>query len=208
MLRVHRAISRAVDVALKHNALYIKQGFPESRTQKGFSTYVWCLRKLLHAHHVTEDKGMFPYLRPKLPDAPYAQLMQQHTAMGPLLAEIRSNLNRIKSGHTDQALEKLHRALERTWALWHEHIQLEEAHFGPDAVKSALSIQERQKAAKITAAHSARHQFPLSLMVPFLLYNMPPEDRSIMVKLMPPFIPPMLTLWKPRWQIMAPFLLE
>ncbi len=206
-LRVHNAISRSVEVALTYSVLYMQQGIPESRTLKGFRTYVWCMVRLLHAHHVTEDKGMFPYLRPKLPNAPYEELMHQHSAMDPLLNEIQAILRQVQMGNLDQSLENMHDALERTSALWHDHIILEEAHFGPDAVESFLSYQERQKAAKITAAHSARHQFPLSLMLPFLLYNMPVEDREIMIQLMPGFIPPMLKIWKPRWAIMAPFLM-
>ena len=88
LLRVHQCYFTIVGCCPHYSALYMQQGIPESRTLKGFRTYVWCLVKLLHAHHVTEDKGMFPYLRPKLPNAPYEELMHQHSAMDPLLNEI------------------------------------------------------------------------------------------------------------------------
>jgi hemerythrin-like domain-containing protein len=207
LIRVHGAITRAVGVAKSETARFIADGFPDNQILKGYLTYVRCLVKLLHAHHVTEDKGMFPYLRPKIPNAPYEELMKQHSAMGPLIHDIQANLRTMKTGNPTQPLQHILDALQRTSALWQEHIHLEEAHFGLDALDSVLSMQERRKAGRITASQSARHQFPLSLMVPFLLYNMPPADREIMVQLMPPFIPPLLTLWKPQWRIMTPFLL-
>ena len=102
----------------------------------------------------------------------------------------------------------LNDTLYRIHSLWHEHIIVEEAAFGPDAISSIMTIEERRKAAKITARHAAHHQFPLSLMIPFILFNMQTEDREIMQKLMPSFIPLLIKVWKPRWQIMTPFLLN
>ena len=188
LVRVHHAISRAVDVAQNHAAVYAAQGYPDSQTLKGYLTYVKCLVRLLHAHHVTEDKAMFPHLREKLPEAPIQILTAQHHDMGPVLDDINDALTRIGD-------------------MWRDHIKVEEAAFGPDAIEVFLTMEERKRAGRITANHSARHQFPLSLMIPFLLYNMSPDDRNVMIQLMPPFIPPMLVLWKPRWRIMAPFLL-
>ena len=207
LVRVHRAISRALEISKEFGTLYTAQGYPDTDTQNGYLIYVRCLVKLLHAHHVTEDKGMFPYLRDKLPDAPYDILMEQHNEMVPLLDKIKTLLSRARSSQPTETLNTLQSALTHTSDVWHTHIILEEAHFGPDAVVTVLSAAERRKAAKITANHSARHQFPLSLMLPFLLYNMPSEDREIMIQLMPGFISPMLAVWKPRWKIMIPFLL-
>lgn len=150
---------------------------------------------------------MFPYLRKRITNAPYKVLTTQHKAMGPVLDEIRAALRQTKGVNSGSSLTMLSKALNRIHTLWHEHIYVEEAAFGPDAISSLLTKEERREAAKITARHAAQHQFPLSLMIPFLLYNMLPEDREIMLKLMPVFIPLLINVWKPRWQIMAPFLL-
>ena len=207
LVRVHHAISRAVDVAQNHAAVYAAQGYPDSQTLKGYLTYVKCLVRLLHAHHVTEDKAMFPHLREKLPEAPIQILTAQHHDMGPVLDDIEDSRRVIKSAQPAQTLNKLNDALTRIGDMWRDHIKVEEAAFGPDAIEVFLTMEERKRAGRITANHSARHQFPLSLMIPFLLYNMSPDDRNVMIQLMPPFISPMLVLWKPRWRIMVPFLL-
>ena len=187
-------------MAHKHAALYAVDGYPSTQILKGYLTYVRCLAKLLHAHHVTEDKAMFPHLRDKLPDAPIQVLTAQHHEMDPVLKEIKNVLH-------DTCMDTLEDALARIGEMWSQHIEVEEAAFGPDAIEPYLTMEERRRAGRITVNHSARHQFPLSLMLPFLLYNLPIQDRDVMIQLMPPFIPPMLVVWKPRWVKMAPFLL-
>jgi hemerythrin-like domain-containing protein len=207
LIRVHRSISRAVDVAHTHAARYAKLGYSDQPTLKGFLTYVKCLVRLLHAHHVTEDKAMFPHLRDMLPNVPIQELTAQHHQMDPLLKEIKGILNHLKSASSNATTDMLGDALSRIKLLWVDHIELEEAAFGPEAIAPHLTMAERKRAGRITANYSARHQFPLSLMIPFLLYNMIPEDRIVMLQLMPPFIAPMLVVWKHRWKIMAPLLL-
>jgi hemerythrin-like domain-containing protein len=205
LIRVHRSISRAVEVAYKQIAA---AEHPDKRICKGYLTYVRCLVRLLHAHHVTEDKAMFPHLMHKLPHAPIQELTAQHQAMDPVLNKIKDELNYLFRKSPTATKDILEDELYRIQEMWREHVVLEESAYSPDAIEPYLSMEERQKAARITAAHSARHQFPLSLMIPFLLYNMPPSDRIIMLKLMPSIMPAMLKIWKPRWSIMAPFLLK
>jgi len=207
LIRVHRAITRALDVAHKYAARYAAIGYPDTKTLKGYLTYVRCLVRLLHSHHITEDKAMFPHLRDKLPNAPYDLLMAQHHEMDPVLEEIKGVLSHTRSAQPIQTMDTLDDALARISEMWRNHIDVEEAHFGPDAIEPFLTIEERKRAGEVTANHSARHQFPLSLMLPFLLYNMSVEDREVMVQLMPGIISLMLAIWKPRWNIMAPFLL-
>jgi hemerythrin-like domain-containing protein len=207
LVRVHRSISRAVDVAHTHAAQYASRGYPDQQTLKGYLTYVKCLVRLLHAHHITEDKAMFPHLRDMLPDAPIQELTAQHLQMDPLLKEIKGILNRTKSAKPTATMDLLEDVLYRTKMLWRKHIKQEEAAFGPEAIEPYISMAERRRAGRITANYSARHQFPLSLILPFLLYNMTLEDRGVMLQLMPPFIPFLLVVWKSRWKVMAPFLL-
>jgi hypothetical protein len=85
---------------------------------------------------------------------------------------------------------------------------LEEEHFGPEGVGAILTMEERRRAGRQTSRHAARHQHPFARMLPFMLYNMSPGDRRFMLKLMPPIVPLMLVLWRPRWKAMAPFLLD
>jgi hemerythrin-like domain-containing protein len=207
LIRVHHAITRAINVAHTHAARYTTIGYPDRQTLKGYLMYVKCLVRLLHAHHVTEDKAMFPHLRDRLPEVPIQVLTAQHHQMDPILKEIKSLLNNTKPAQPTPTMDILEDALYRIKVLWNNHIQVEEAAFGPEAISPYLTMAERRRAGRITANHSALHQFPLSLMVPFLLYNMSQEDRQIMIQLIPPFIQLLLVVWKPRWKIMASFLL-
>jgi hypothetical protein len=177
-------------------------GQVDSDTREGYLTYMRCLVALLHAHHTTEDEAMFPDLRDKLPDAPYETLMAQHRAMVPVLDEIEAAV----TGGTFPGPD-LDGALARIGEMWRTHIALEEAHFGPDAIGAFLTMEERERAGRATSNHAAKHQRPLALMLPFLLYNMSPEDRAVMRRLMPGVVTLLLVLWKPRWKVMAPFLL-
>ncbi len=54
-----------------------------------------------------------------------------------------------------------------------------------------------------------KHSGPDYLVVPFLLYNLSPEDRATMSAEMPPVVTQQLVpvVWKEKWQPMSPFLL-
>jgi hypothetical protein len=48
------------------------------------------------------------------------------------------------------------------------------------------------------------------LVVPFLLYNLPPEERAVFSQGMPPIVIQELVpvAWKEKWSPMKPFLLD
>jgi hypothetical protein len=207
LLRVHRAITRALGVAREHGEAFGGAGHPDAGTWQGYLIYVRCLAALLHAHHTTEDEAVFPDLCDRLPQAPCDALMAQHRAMEPVLGEIEAALTGAPSAGPERTLEVLLPALARLDDLWQTHIALEEAHFGPQALGRTLTMAERRRAGRATSRHAARHQRPFALMLPFLLYNMVPEDRAVMLQLMPPIVPLLLGLFKPRWRALAPFLL-
>ena len=207
LVRVHRAITRAVGVAREHGAAYLAAGYPGADTRDGYLTYVRCLASLLHAHHTTEDESMFPHLRPMLADAPYDTLMAQHGAMVPVLDEIEAAVADAASPDPDRALNALSGALARIDEMWETHIALEEAHFGPDGVGAALTLAERRRAGRVTRNHAVRHQRPFVLMLAFILYNMSPGDRAVMSQPAPGLVHLLLLAWKPTWRAIAPFLM-
>jgi hypothetical protein len=207
LLRVHRAVTRAVRVAQEQGAAYAAAGYPDAETEEGYLTYVRCLVLLLHGHHTTEDESMFPLLRDKVPGAPYDALTAQHRAMLPILDEIEAARAQAASPQPDGGLKSLVRALARIGELWDTHIALEEAHFGPEAIGTFLTMEERRRLGGAVSRNAATHQRPFSLMLAFFLYNMSPEDRAVMAQMIPGVATLLLALWKPRWRVMAPFLL-
>ena len=207
LVRVHRAITRAVGVAQEQGAAYAAAGYPDAETKEGYLTYVRCLVLLLHGHHTTEDESMFSLLRDKVPDAPYEALVAQHRAMLPILDEIEAARAQAASPEPARGLTALVRALARIGQLWDTHIGLEEAHFGPEAIGAFLTMEERRRLGGVVSRNAATHQRPFSLMLPFFLYNMSPQDRAVMAQMIPGVANLLLALWRPRWRVMAPFLL-
>jgi hemerythrin-like domain-containing protein len=208
LVRVHRAITRAVETAHHHAAIYAEAGsFGNADIREGYLTYVRCMSSLLHGHHLTEDEAMFPHLRPMLPDAPYEALTAQHEAMGPILAEIDGALEDATSLTPGQALSGLRPGLARLRELWQEHITIEEAHLGPDALDGALTTEQRVRAGRVASNHATKHQHPYALMLAFLLFNLSPHDRAVMSQMIPA-VRLLLATWKPKWKVMIPFLLR
>jgi hypothetical protein len=58
--------------------------------------------------------------------------------------------------------------------------------------------------------HTQQNTGPDYLVLPFILYNMPPEARELFAKGLPPILTERLVPvdWKDQWAPMKPFLLE
>ena len=219
VLRIHRLVTRALRVSVEESAVYAREGYPDESHRRGLVAYVRCLATLLHAHHITEDESVFPYLRQVLPDAPYEALTAQHHAMDPILDRIRAALEGVAdSDQAGPALEALHHSLEQMNALWHAHIAQEEAHVSAERIGVVVDDAEQAQMSVVFAREGRRHQMglvPLYWLLPFLLYNLEGQDRQWMLNQMPsPRLSWIVTgvllpwIWRKRWEPMAPFLLD
>ena len=207
LVRVHRAITRALSITHSQGDAYAAQGLPEAQTWKGYLSYARCTVTLLHGHHVTEDEAMFPYFRARFPNAPYDTLTAQHQEMVRILHEIAPALKNLQSAEPLSALRAFTPGVKQIAELWETHAGLEQAHFGPEAIDAAYTMRERERAGLAIMARGAPHQWPPMLMIPFTFYNMPPSDRAIMERAIPVIMPLMLSLSRPWWKIMAPLLI-
>ena len=70
--RIHAMITQALDGALERSQHFARAGFPDAETQQALVGYMGCFGGMLHAHHVSEDEFVFPYLRDQMPDRPLA----------------------------------------------------------------------------------------------------------------------------------------
>lgn len=214
VLRIHGIVTRALDVSVEHIRTYTRQGYPDATSREALIAYVRCLAVLLHAHHVTEDKSVFPYLRDKLPDAPYDALTKQHRHMDPLLEAINGALESVASApEAGEALEDLDRALVDMQALWLTHIGIEESHITSERIRAVIDDAEQARMSRVFARQGQAHQMgivPLYWLLPFLLYNLTGEDRDWMSQQVPRIVTRVLlpVVWKKKWQPMMPFLLE
>lgn len=202
LMRIHRVVTRGLAVAQENCAAFAESGFPDDTTAEGFWKYCQALEATAHGHHATEDDVAFPLLRERLPGTDFDELMAEHQEMLGILAEMRV-------AREAGSLADLDTALARLDALWHPHIQKETA-FSPEIAAEVMTIPEHIEMAQKAAAHSQEHSQPAPLAVPFLLYNLEPDDRAAMVAVMPPEVTQQLVpvVWKQEWAPMKPFLLE
>jgi hemerythrin-like domain-containing protein len=204
MIRFHKVITRALEVALTTSEQYERTGFPDDATRKGFYTYVDCLRIVLEGHHLGEDQLAFPCFRLRVPSAPIETLIAEHQAMHPMLEALRAATEKRSASVTE-----LRRTLTDLNDLWHRHIGKEENHFSCQVLAEVLKPVEHIELAKELSAHGREHNEPASLTLPFVLFNLPPPERAAMTKLLPPIVTKVLVpvVWKRKWAVMKPFLL-
>jgi hemerythrin-like domain-containing protein len=201
--RIHRAITRGLAVAQENCKTFTENGFPDDTTREGFWKYCQGLEANTHGHHVTEDDIFFPFLRERLADTDFDELMAEHQ-------EIHGILDEMRAAREAGSLADLQSALSRMADMWHPHIEKEETDFSPEVAAGVMSVPEHIDMAQRAAAHSQQHAQPAPLAVPFLLYNLEADDRAHFVAVMPPEVTQQLVpvVWKDQWAPMQPFLFD
>jgi hypothetical protein len=213
LVRIHKVITRGLEVASRRGAEFAQEGFPDALTQRGFADYARSLITVLDAHHLSEDEVAFPALKEKLPAAPYGRLAADHQQIEDILDEVRGMHDKSVSmldGLTGQSLGDLGDALKRIMIVWTPHIGKEEIYFSERTVSAVMDAQEQGRINGMIAKHTQEHSSPDYLIVPFILFNLAIEDRAVMAQSMPPEIVQELVpnTWKEKWAPMKPFLLE
>ena len=211
LLRIHSIITRGLDVATEKSQVFARQGFPDASTWEGFICYARSLVSVLQAHHLTENELVFPYLRAKLPDAPYDLLIAQHRELVNILDEVKVAIEEVAAdAEVAASLTKLNGALRGIGEIWHPHIGIEQDRFAPDKVGPLLTPAEHTRLSGLFAEHGRKRTGPGYLVVPFLLYNLPPDERAMFARGMPFILTRLLVpvVWKKKWAVMRPFLLS
>jgi hypothetical protein len=200
---IHKAMTRGLRVSIEASEATGEGEYPPPDLSDGLGRYVRALITVLHVHHHGEDDLAWPYLRARMPDAPYETLTEQHATMSVLLAETETALEGGDVGALSEQLRDVS-------ALWAEHIELEEDAFSIDATAAALSPEEQRQVARNVERHAQMHSWPPWLLVPFMLYNLEPEDRTVLKKTIPGFVTRFVVpvLWKRAWAPMKPYLLD
>ena len=205
LLRIHRVITRALDVSLQNSQ---STNLAEGHKQ-GFVTYIRVMTILLHSHHAGEDELSFPFWRTRLPTGPFDELSEQHRQMIIYLEQIERWLGAGPAACQADTLSELHHTLTNLQTLWQTHIALEEATIGPENSRQYLTPVENEQLGKQLAEHGQAHGQPGELVMPFVVYNLSGADRAEFVKLLPPVMLQQLIpfAWKAAWAPMTPFLL-
>jgi hemerythrin-like domain-containing protein len=205
---IHDIISRGLKVSIENVQDVIHTGFHDTSRREGLFNYIRALCSVLNAHHLTEDELAFPYFRDKIPEAPFDRLMVAHREMVKILDEIKPVLEKSdKTGELGARL-RLENALIRLNEAWQLHIRMETDVF-ISKTDALIPADEQLRLVGLFAQNVVKLSGPLPLTVPFLLLNLPPEDRRVFSRDLPAEIVQHLVpvIWKVQWASMNPFLL-
>jgi hypothetical protein len=206
LIRIHKVFTRALAVSSQHS----QESGPEPALRDGFQRYERALVSLLNAHHLGEEEIAFPFWEKKNPRGPFNQLIDHHHQIMTFLDKISLWLEMGSTAWETASLAELHKVITELKILWHTHIALEEQYLGSEISAKMLTPEENIQLGNQLAAHGQQHAQPGELVLPFMLYNMPAEDRAVMAQGLPPMVMEQLIphAWKEIWAPMQPFLLD
>jgi hypothetical protein len=210
LLRIHKAITRGLTVAVTRGSDFIREGFPGQSLQQGFALYLQALTAVVSAHHLGEDEIAFPALKEKLPAVPYEQLGADHITIEAALNLVKSTLPELAGENPAGALVQAVDGLKSIAAVWTQHIEIEQTAFSSTAIAGVMTPSEQAEVSVAFAKHSQEHVGPPFFALPFVLFNLAPTDRAEMAAMMPKMLIEELIPgdWKEKWAPMKPFLLD
>lgn len=211
LVLVHNAISRGLDTGMEYAVRFARDGYPDRATGAGFALYLRTLVGVLHLHHSAEDEIAFPFLRDKEPDLPFEALISEHGEMEAILEELGSILGKVhgEAGESPE-LVAARDALARLAEIWPGHIAIEETGVSMSRLEALVGTEALAGWLAQMAQHRTEGAPPDPVGLPFILYNLPAEQRAMMTARMPPAVSQELVPgpWKEHWAPMEPFLLE
>ena len=209
LARIHLVITRGVETARERSHAYAGGEPASPEAIAGFVDYLHTLASILHGHHTGEEELVFPAIRDRFQDAPWALLEQEHRAMVPVIEELKACAAQLRDAPSQEVWTNTASVLDRLALLWEPHYQREETHMSAADVAALIPLSEQQSLVAAAAAHSQQHTGPDYLVLPFLLYNLDGDERLAMAALFPPVVTQQLVpiAWKDKWSPMKPFLL-
>jgi hypothetical protein len=210
-IRHHKVMTRGLAVSLQNVNEFLDKGALETSNREGFLKYVQSFSAVLHGHHLVENDKVFPYFMNKLPEVPYLKLISEHNIIKGGLQEINTGLDHLMSENDELKSLKLTKSgLDKIDQIWHPHIQIENTQLYGRVGSLNIDFEEMIRIQKEYAEFFQDHIDPAYLVVPFVLYNLSPEDRAIVAQGLPEMVTKQLVPidWRDKWASMQPFLLE
>ena len=211
LVRMHAVLTRSLEMLRSRSQSFMQQGLSDSSLRTGFVSYARSFVSVLHAHHLFENDIAFPYFRDKIPEAPFELLTAQHREMAPLLDDMKAAADDVENKRGGvEPLARINTIANWLATIWYPHIKGEESNFTSQRIAATITPDEDLRLTKVSAEHSRQHSGPDYLVVPFILYNLPSEDRAAIAAEMPPVVTQQLVpvIWKEKWAPMTPVLLS
>ena len=210
-IRFHKVMTRGLRVSLQNINAFLHIGELEKLKREGFIKYVQSFSSVLHGHHQAEDEKIFPYFEHKFPEVPYKRLKSEHVIFNGGLNEINTGIDQLKSENDDLvSLKLLKSGFDKIDKIWHPHIQIENTQLYERIGSLNIDLDEMIKLQKKDKEFFQEHTGPAYLVMPFVLYNLSPEDRAILTQGSPEVLKKQILSadWKDKWTPMQPFLLK
>jgi len=210
-IRFHKVMTRGLAVSLQNINEFLQIGALEKLNREGFIKYVQSFSSVLHGHHQAEDEKIFPYFKDKLPLVPYERLTSEHEIFNDGLQEINTGIDHLTSENDElDSLKLLKSGFDKIDQIWHPHIQIENTQLYERIRSLNIDLEEMIRLQKEDKKFFQEHTGPAYLVMPFVLYNLSPEDRAILTQGSPEIVTKQLLSidWKDKWTPMQPFLLK
>ncbi len=210
-IRFHKVMTRGLAVSLQNINEFLQIGALEKLNREGFIKYVQSFSSVLHGHHQAEDEKIFPYFKDKLPGVPYERLISEHEIFNDGLQEINTGIDHLTSENDElDSLKLLKSGFDKIDQIWHPHIQIENTQLYERIRSLNIDLEEMIRLQIEDKKFFQEHTGPAYLVMPFVLYNLSPEDRAILTQGSPEIVAKQLLSidWKDKWTPMQPFLLK
>ena len=210
-IRFHKVMTRGLVVSLQNINEFLQVGSIEKLNREGFIKYVQSFSSVLHGHHQAEDEKIFPYSKDKLPEVPYERLISEHEIFNDGLQEINTVIDHLTSENDElDSIKLLKSGFNKIDQIWNPHIQIENTQLYERIRSLNIDLEEMIRLQKEDKKFFQEHTGPAYLVMPFVLYNLSPEDRAILTQGSPEIVAKQLLSsdWKDKWTPMQPFLLK
>lgn len=209
LIRIHKVITRGLEVGLVKGKEYINSGVSEHQELPGYSNYIHCYVNVISSHHQAEDLIIFPEFHKVLPLAPYTQLAADHRWIEKILPSIPPAIEKLSYDAREEGLKTIIDSLSKINEIWGPHISMEEHFFSKEVLNGVMEIEEQLRISTEVNKYSQEHTSPPYWIIPFVLFNLEPDDREIMSSMMPAEIVNEMVpvTWKDQWTPMKPFLI-
>jgi hypothetical protein len=212
LLRIHHIITRGLEITHTYGLDFSQKGFPDKTTQVGFGRYAHSLLVVLENHHKTEEEIAFPYFQRRLPSLRIEAIIGQHVQMQPHIQSMKAAVKQFIAGSSPmEMLNTIAEISGNLRILWGMHAPAEESYFARNSLSAIeLSEEEQIEITRRTMEFSQKNSEPPPWVVPFILFNLSPDEREFMAQMMPTPVVKMVVpiVWKNEWAPMKPFLLD
>lgn len=207
---IHNIITRGIRVTRESIHWFLIRPSQLPSRQQGFLSYVRTLVSVMDSHQLNEDYLIFPYFRGLLPSAPYILMKANHREMVHLFDEIDGIIDQCEARGICQVsdLRKLNSTFSRLNSIWQKHIKIETGRF-IRKIDALIPEDEQDRLVRLFEEYNQTHSEPAYLVIPFLLFNLPREEREVFARGIPLELTHHLVpnVWKEKWEAMTPFLL-